>query len=709
VTHIKTKVLRVMLLSSLGAALVITIAGMTGILNARGASLSQGDVLGSAAAGLSKEALEDFARKSLGRMAQDGAALTDEKLIAIQNYTRMLSDTATHIYTNRYDYPPHPVSYLSARDAGSKVQYLRTAPGVPLERIRAEVALMGNVYDIQRQVTVIDLGITQTYVSGEAGYHISVAQAAAGVNSTNYDPRSRAWYRLAREKNGLAWSDVFADSLGRGAGITCAMPWYDLSGDEPVLKGVVGNGILLADNVSKIVESTRAGETGYAFILNEKGQVILSPRVTDLVTDDDGNVVGEDYLHSEDPDKRALAERMRGGEAGVMEMTMDDVRVYAAYYPLSAIDWSLAVVVPIDEIVSPALKIRDDILRATVDEVGELDRTILFIIACMLAVIVIAVTATFFVASRLARSLTAPILALSDGARTISGGDLDYQLEVKSGDEVEELAETFNRMIRDVKTATAEKQRINSELSVAAEIQNDMLPSIFPKFTGSRYVNLYAQMTPAKEVGGDFYDFFYLDETETKIVFVIADVSGKGVPAALFMVIAKTLIKQYMLHYGDPAAALEQVNKILNEDNPRSMFVTTFIASVDLLTGWMIYANGGHNPPIISAGGKPYEFMTLKKGLPPGVIDTSRYKTCMMTLRPGDRVYLYTDGINEAMNMRGEQWGNERFLAAANKYRDMEPQDFDEAVRGEIVAFANGAEQSDDITSVAILYKGPQE
>jgi sigma-B regulation protein RsbU (phosphoserine phosphatase) len=696
-----------MLLSSLGAALVIGITGMAGILNARKTSLSLSDILGSRAAELSQRTLAETARVSLVRLARDSAALTDEKLIAIQNYTRMVSDIATWIYTNRSQYPRRPVNYLSAENAGTKVQYLRTAPGVSLASIGDEVAIMGNVINIQRQITIVDLGITQTYVSGEAGYHISVAQAAAGVNSRDYDPRSRTWYQTAKEKDGLAWSGIFRDSLGRGTGITCAMPWYDLSGGKRVMKGVVGNGILLADNVSKIVESVKTGETGYAFILNEKGQVILSPKLTDLVVDAAGNVVGEDYLHSEEAGKRELAGRMLSRESGVMELDIDGSQVYAAFHPLSAIGWSFAVVVPIDEVIAPALQIRSAILGLTGEEVGVLTRNILFIIVCMLVVIAFATAGTVFVAGRLSRSLTAQIVTLSEEARLIGGGDLDRKLEVKSGDEIEELADTFNRMIQNIKEVTAEKQRINSELSVAADIQNDMLPKIFPRFTSSKRFDLYAKMAPAKEVGGDFYDFYYLDEKETKIVFVIADVSGKGVPAALFMVIAKTLLKQYMLHYGDPAMALEQVNKVLNEDNPRSMFVTAFIAAMDLLTGMVIYANGGHNPPILSAAGKPYEFLPVKKGVPPGMIGKSTYQTSFLQMNAGDRLYLYTDGVNEAMNNEGEQWGNGRFLEAANKYRELSPQGFDEAIRAEISAFANGTEQSDDITSVAILYKEP--
>jgi sigma-B regulation protein RsbU (phosphoserine phosphatase) len=183
-------------------------------------------------------------------------------------------------------------------------------------------------------------------------------------------------------------------------------------------------------------------------------------------------------------------------------------------------------------------------------------------------------------------------------------------------------------------------------------------------------------MEAAKEVGGDFYDFFYLDEAETKTVFVIADVSGKGVPAALFMVIAKTLIKQQMLHSGDPANALAQVNRILCEDNPRCMFVTTLICVLDLLTGQMLYANGGHNQPLLARAGESYQFMPLQKGVPPGMMEESRYKLSFTQLQP------------------------------ASQFRDLPPEDFDRAIRNEASMFADGAEQSDDITTVAIAYIG---
>ncbi|MDR0409490.1 MAG: PP2C family protein-serine/threonine phosphatase, partial [Spirochaetaceae bacterium] len=274
-----------------------------------------------------------------------------------------------------------------------------------------------------------------------------------------------------------------------------------------------------------------------------------------------------------------------------------------------------------------------------------------------------------------------------------------------------ELGNAFNAMVSDLKdyihnleTVTAEKERINSELSVAASIQNDMLPRIFPKFSNHDQLNIHAKMDPAKQVGGDFYDFFYLDPEETKIAFAIADVSGKGVPAALFMVIAKTLLKTHMVQGLDPAETLRRVNNLLCEDNTQSMFVTVLLCTLDLKTGVLFYANGGHNPPLISLSGAPYRFMDVKKGLALGIFEDSKYKLCELQLHPGDKLYMYTDGVNEAMNNEGEQLGNERFLAKANEAWHLESDQFDVAIRQTIDSFSGDAEQSDDITTMTIVY-----
>jgi sigma-B regulation protein RsbU (phosphoserine phosphatase) len=705
---IKAKVLRVLLSTSIGVLILVSTIAIVSIINMRRTVLVKSDQLGATAAGESELALAVQVQQQIVSLAEDKAALTDGKLLNIENQTKMVADIATHIYTHKDQYVPKTIDYLHPDQVGTTIPHIRTAEGVSFNSIKSEIYLAANIVNILRQITVTGTEITtSSYIGGESGYFIDVELAAPGPPfRTNYDARSRNWYIHAKESDSLIWTDIFLDASGRGVSISCAMPFYDLSNGERVFKGVAGNGTVLTNNINKIIASTTIGETGFAFLLNEKGNVIISPRSTGLVTDEVGNVVGEDYLHSPNEELRELAERMLSRESGLLQMSLDGVAVYVAYHPLTTINWSLGVIVPIDEVLAPARLIQQNILSLTSAAINKIDDNIFMILIIMAGSIVLAMAIIFPVAIRLSSSLAAPIISLNEGAKIISRGDLNHKLDVKTGDEIEMLAESFNHMISDIQHITAEKERINSELSVASDIQNDMLPRIFPTFSNNKWFSIFAKMEPAKEVGGDFYDFFYLDKKESKIVLVIADVSGKGVPAALFMVIAKTLIKQQMLNSGDPAEALGEVNKILCVDNSRSMFVTVFIASLDLDSGQMLYANGGHNPPLLSMANQPYQFMEVKKGIPLGMFEQSRYKLSIHQLHPGDKLYLYTDGINEAMNLNGEQFGNKSFLEAANRIIHLPPMEFDEAIRREVYAFANGAEQSDDITTVAVSYNG---
>ena len=235
-------------------------------------------------------------------------------------------------------------------------------------------------------------------------------------------------------------------------------------------------------------------------------------------------------------------------------------------------------------------------------------------------IVLFAVCTMIFVVFAFARSgaITGPIKALVRSVHRMGGGDLDTELAVKGKDEVAELSSAFNHMAQDLKTyisnlstAVAEKERISTELSVAANIQNDMLPKIFPAFSHLPMLAIHGQMTPAKEVGGDFYDCFFLDEEGRRMCVVIADVSGKGVPASLFMVISKTLIKNQMLNGGSPAEAISLVNALLCEDNGSAMFVTAFVGVLDVQTGVFEYVNCGHNPPRVGNAHDGLQYMSV--------------------------------------------------------------------------------------------------
>jgi sigma-B regulation protein RsbU (phosphoserine phosphatase) len=424
-----------------------------------------------------------------------------------------------------------------------------------------------------------------------------------------------------------------------------------------------------------------------------------------MITDEAGNIIGEDYLNSTNPAIRELAQRMLSRESGIMELEMDGQAVYAAFHPLSLIDWSLGVVVSIDEVITPARLIEQDIIRLTREEMKAIDRNIIMIILIVAFIILLAAVTTVFLSARLSNGLTAPIMSLSESARIISGGDLNHRLEVKTGDEIEMLSDTFNQMIDNIKGITAEKERIGAELNVATKIQASMLPSIFPPFPDREEFDIYAEMHPAKEVGGDFYDFFLVDQN--RLAVVIADVSGKGVPAALFMVIAKTLIKNHAQMDKPLNEVFYAVNNQLCENNDENMFVTAFIGLLEIDTGKFQYVNAGHNPPVIRHGGGGFDWLTTKPGIILGTMEQVKFKMMETTLEENDMLFMYTDGVNEAMNLESELFSSGRILDVLN--RDTEKNNtIHEYIRDmlhEIELFANGAEQADDITMLMLQRK----
>ncbi len=280
-----------------------------------------------------------------------------------------------------------------------------------------------------------------------------------------------------------------------------------------------------------------------------------------------------------------------------------------------------------------------------------------------------------------------------------------------TGDEVERLYKSIRQMesdifdyIDDLTYVTAEKERIGAELSVAKTIQASMLPCIFPPFPGRHEFDIYATMTPAKEVGGDFYDFFLIDGDH--LAMTIADVSGKGVPAALFMVITKVLLKNSAQSGKAPHEVLEEVNQQLCANNPVDMFVTVWLGILEISTGRLTCANAGHEYPVLRRAGGGYELIRDKHGFILAGMESSRYHDYTLELRPGDELFVYTDGVPEATNAENELFGTERMVAALNRHADESVEALLPALQAELDTFAAGAPQFDDITMLAMRYNG---
>ena len=314
------------------------------------------------------------------------------------------------------------------------------------------------------------------------------------------------------------------------------------------------------------------------------------------------------------------------------------------------------------------------------------------------------------------RILIRPLGLLHQAARDLAENQMDdlgkFTLDIHTGDEIEDLAGSFQYMtreldeyIRNLAQVTSEKERIGAELHVATQIQADMLPRIFPPFPERGEFDIYATMTPAKEVGGDFYDFFLIDRDHLAVV--IADVSGKGVPAALFMVIAKTLIKNHTQAGREPEEVFTVVNNQLCGNNEAGMFVTAFLGVLEISTGRFTYVNAGHNPPLVSLGGKAYDWLPVRRGFVLAGMEDIRYRQQEIVFQPGDSLLLYTDGVTEALDPRQELYSEKRLRDFMNSgvLTDRPLAEQLRLLHADIEAFAAGAEQADDITMLLLQIK----
>ncbi len=267
---------------------------------------------------------------------------------------------------------------------------------------------------------------------------------------------------------------------------------------------------------------------------------------------------------------------------------------------------------------------------------------------------------------------------------------------------VEKMSVDMNKYIEDLTHTTAEKERLSAELDVARQIQANMLPQIFPPYADHQELELYASMTPAKEVGGDFYDFYMVDDDHFAIV--VGDVSGKGVPAALFMVVAKTLLKNGCLHEKELGKLFTNVNNQLCDGNEAGLFVTCWMGIVQISTGEMTFVNAGHTSPLIYHDDK-VEYLVTKPDLMLAGLEGVKYTEHKIKLHAGDRLFVYTDGITEATNKKNELFGEERLLKACEKQKGISSKLFLKGIQNEIDSFVDGAPQFDDITMLEFILK----
>jgi sigma-B regulation protein RsbU (phosphoserine phosphatase) len=703
----KTSIKRKILSGVLGVAAVsltaFCAAAFWGLFSIREQMQRSSEQLGEFATKNSSLFLEREAVDKLQTKANARARIIHERLQIIAKDAVYFADYASKIYQNAARLSPVPVSYPSPENNGKLAMQLKSANGAAdLPRIKKEAYLLGNITSAYVSNSCdMDVITVSVFMGTESGFMIVYDPFSSG--SPALDPRSRPWYMGAKEANGTFWTEPYIDLSSGKLVITCSHPVYGADGR---FAGVTGIDVVIADLNNEVVNRD-VGEHGYAFIVDADGTLISSK---DHQKAEGGVYEKKSAFRDGYPEYNEVIVRMTKGEIGFERVRTEKGEKFIAFSPIPATGWSVAIVQPVSEImglVAENSAAIDEMTQSTLSYVNSMIKVTFFIFAVIFA---LAALAIFYFSGKMSDKITSPILKLEKGLGRIANGELDTRIELKTGDEIERLVGCVNSMalelkeyIRHLQSVTAEQERIGAELNVATKIQAAMLPSAFPPFPHRTEFDIYASMQPAKEVGGDFYDFFLIDDNTLGVV--IADVSGKGVPAALFMAIAKTLIKNNAQAGKSPSEVFEFVNTMLCENNEGGMFVTAFMGYLDIGSGKFTYVNAGHNPPVLRSEGR-CGFLKMKPGFVLAGIEGTRFRQDEIALRKGDGLFLYTDGVTEAMDGGKAMFGDGRLIESAQNYLGLPVKEFAEAVKRDIDKFAGGAEQADDITMLALWFKG---
>jgi sigma-B regulation protein RsbU (phosphoserine phosphatase) len=508
------------------------------------------------------------------------------------------------------------------------------------------------------------------------------------LGNENYQYFYMDWYQIPRELNRPVWSEPYYDEGGANIIMsTYSVPFYATVQGKRKLAGIIAADISLSW-LEAIIKDIRIGRTGYGFLISRNGVIVTHPS-KDLIMNQSIFSIAEER---NDPGLREMGRHMIKGDSGFVPYRsfLTGKESWIVFDSLPSSGWSLGVVFPQEELLSSITA-----LNITVLSLG--------LAGCIALILVI-----IYVSG----SITRPLRVLADATKDIAAGNLDIRLSpLGSKDETGRLTDMFIHMqsalkkyIHELTRTTAEKERFESELRIAREIQMSMIPKTFPPFPEKQEFDIYALLKPAREVGGDFYDFFLLDEN--RLCFVVGDVSGKGVPAALEMSIIRKLIKMAALDNPDTAEIMSKVNREFTSENELDMFVTTFCAILDITTGEIVYSNAGHCPPLLVHKGGDTTFLDCAPCIAIGFNAEADYMKEKVTLQNQEIIYLYTDGVTDAINRKRERLGQEKMKEKISRFPGGSSRELVEMVIGEVMSFSEGAEQVDDITIMALKYLG---
>ena len=666
-----------------------------------------------AIAEISGTTMDAVVADSLASKAEMSAMLADDLFTKLSSTVQILAENAEALLQTPELYPARPFALPDASMDGTiTMQLVGETGSMPDDPATLEkLGLLANLSDLMTAM-YRSAGTSSVYIAVPEGYMLCVddksgARVDEQGNILTIPIRERPWYLGAAQSNSIFFTDVLQDTFTGEIGITCTIPIRQ----NGRLVAVAAADLFLNQMAEAVATSGDA--VHYTCIINNQGHVVFSPQNQGTLRARTAEEA-EDLRFSEQEDLAAFVRDALNGATGVRELDMDGDRVYLAGAPVETLGWAVVSLVDKAATERPAVMMQEQFDSALNEAAAiynrSLDRSKQTIIILILVILALGSAAALTVSKRIVR----PLERMTQKVRSLGGKNLLFRMEdeYRTGDEIEVLAESFATLsektlqyVDQVKRVTAEKERIGAELTMANAIQRSQLPRLFPPFPNRHEFNLFATMKPAKEVGGDFYDFFMVDNDH--VALVMADVSGKGVPAALFMMVTRMLIKSRLQSGESPSEALTNVNRQLCESNELGFFVTAWLAVLEISTGKGVAVNAGHEHPVLRRSGEKYELILYRHSLALAALDGVQFRQHEFQLCPGDSFFVYTDGVTEATSSEKELFGTDRMLEALNKTPDAEPDEILANVMGEINRFMDGEDQFDDITMMCLKYNGP--
>lgn len=551
------------------------------------------------------------------------------------------------------------------------------------------VKLVRNNPIIYASAIAFEPGVFASGVDAYAPYAFRKGNSVETTNlwSPGYNYFIMDWYQIPALLKQPYWTEPYYDEEGANALLsTYSTPFYVEKQGKKVLGGVITIDISL-EWLTEIVRSVKIFETGYAFLISQTGVYVTHPDV---------NIIKNHTIFTRadelgEPELRTIGRNMI---RGVNALTSIDLKhlgfVWIYHTQLPSTKWSLGVVYPHKEMYAG--------LR-------NLTLTVILLSVVGLALL-------FLLTIRIINHQISPLAKFASSARGIASGNFNMELpQIGNSYEMKELYKSFEFMKRelsnyivDLQETTTAKEKIESELRIAKEIQMGMIPHIFPPFPNLPEIDLYATLLSAKEVGGDLYDFFLLDEN--RICFAIGDVSGKGIPASLFMAVTRTLLRSTADKEKSAAEIVSSINTTLSLNNDSNMFVTFFLGILDIQKGELKYCNAGHNPPVLIRNQQEVSFFNITKAIPLGLFENYVYAEESIQVNPNDQLFLYTDGLTEAEDVHNNLVGDAQLLQVIRDHASAPPKELIEVVTKAVADHVKGHTQSDDLTMMSISYHG---